>query len=346
MFGGAPFFRSIGNIDQIITAFDAGDNDQFGASVAISGDKKVVAIGAYLWDSTYGDIGVVYVYDIIGPSLVFRGYLQAPVAHSTAYFGASVALNYDGTILAVGTLAVNSGAGRVDVYSWSGSSWTSRHAIITASDAGSGDSFGRSVSLDTTGDILVVGAEGWDGTYSAQGAVYRFEWSGSAYAQMGGPFTIAVNGGRFGWSVSLSGDGSSAAVGMVTYTGSFSNQGRVDMIAWSGSAWSQITTILPNDPSVNAVFGRSVWLSPDSLTLFVGASGWDGTLTDQGGVYRFDYTTSWVQSEIMILSTDPHGSDNFGWSVASDAAMSVVCVGAPTYDNGGTDQGAVELITI
>ena len=150
----------------------------------------------------------------------------------------SVSLSGDGNSLAVGAIDEDSNAtgiggaqnnnstdtGAVYVFSRSGSTWQ-QQAYIKASNSGADDEFGYSVSLSGDGNSLAVGAryedsnaKGVGGTQDGgsddSGAVYFFTRSGSTWQQQA--YIKASNtgaGDEFGFSVSLSADGNSLAVG-------------------------------------------------------------------------------------------------------------------------------------
>jgi hypothetical protein len=122
-------------------------------------------------------------------------------------------------------------SGAVYVYSRTDATWT-QQAYVKASNTDSEDSFGRSVSLSSDGNILAVGASyedsnaiGIDGDQSdnssgTTGAVYVYSRTGSTWAQQAyvkASNTQAINtgGDAFGGSVSLSSDGNTLAVGAI-----------------------------------------------------------------------------------------------------------------------------------
>jgi hypothetical protein len=155
-------------------------------------------------------------------------------------FGYSVALSADGSTLAVGAYLEDSAAtgidgdqgdnsaghaGAVYVFVWSGTAW-SQQAYLKASNTDPADYFGASVALSADGSTLAVGAfiedsaaTGVDGTQSDNsagwaGAVYVYTRSGTTWSQEA--YVKASNTGaddHFGFSVALSGDGSTLAVG-------------------------------------------------------------------------------------------------------------------------------------
>lgn len=156
------------------------------------------------------------------------------------YFGYRLALSADGSTLAAGAPAEDSnavgvdgnqadsssgGSGAVYVFTRAGSAW-SQQAYVKASNTGAFDQFGASLALSADGSSLVVGAttedsnatgiggNQADGSADNAGAVYVFARAGAAWNQRA--YVKASNtgaGDQFGWSVALSADGSTLAVG-------------------------------------------------------------------------------------------------------------------------------------
>ena len=216
---------------------EAGDHFE---RVAISGDGATFAVGALNEQS--GSIGVgadqddnsamyagaVYVFVRSGTSWSQQAYIKASNTQSNDSFGESLALSYDGSTLAVGSLGEDGGAitsGAVYVFTRSQSTW-SQHAIVKASNPGSVDRFGESVAISATGETLVVGASLEDSAATtvdgdqanndaqASGAAYVFQRSGAVWIQQA--YLKASNsraGWQFGRSVAISGDGNLVLVG-------------------------------------------------------------------------------------------------------------------------------------
>ncbi|MEY3900928.1 MAG: putative signal peptide protein, partial [Pseudomonadota bacterium] len=229
-----------------IKARNNGGGDEFGTSVALSGDT--LAVGAPFEDSntttitTTGltsnnlgpDAGAVYVFRY-GGTWAQETYVKAVNAGNGDRFGYSVALS--GDTLAVGArfedsnqTTITNGAtatsddsttdsGAVYIYRRSVTSWA-REAYVKAVNAGNGDQFGASVAL--SGNTLAVGAIGEDSNQTtvtngstastnneleSNGAVYIYFRSGSNWAQEAYVKPDNAFGSqRFGTSLSISGD--------------------------------------------------------------------------------------------------------------------------------------------
>ena len=105
-----------------IKASNTGAHDQFGARLSLSGDGGTLAVGAQLEDSAAQGIGgpqdddsaqeagAVYLYSRDGASWRQEAYIKASNAEAHDEFGGAVALNADGTLLAVGARGEDSAA--------------------------------------------------------------------------------------------------------------------------------------------------------------------------------------------------------------------------------------------
>ena len=228
--------------------------DNSGYSVSLSDDGTKVAIGAYGNDGTVSNAGHVRVYSWNG---TLWSQLGVDINGEAAddYSGWSVSLSSDGTILAIGAYRNDGGgssSGHVRVYSWNGTAWIQLGDDI---DGEASDQSGWSVSLSSDGTILAIGAIGnsvWG--QSDTGHVRLYSWNGTAWIQLGDDIDGEGDGDYFGYSVSLSSDGSKVAIGAPYNDGTASNAGHVRVYD------------LPN-PLI-----RSVYLASDNSTITVTAN--------------------------------------------------------------------------
>ena len=272
---------------QKLTANDAAAGDNFGFSVALSGDSVVVGASG---DDTGANLsqGSAYVFVRNGTNWTQQQKLTASDGANADEFGFSVALS-DNTVV-VGALLVDIGGNRDDgaayVFTRSGTIWTQQQKL-TANDRAANDLFGASVAL--SGDTLVAGAPQDDiGANLTQGSAYVFTRVGTIWAQQQKlTANDGVAGDSFGISVALSGD-TLVAGAYFDDMGLNTNQGSAYVFTRSGTAWTQQQKLLPNqgDGAADDFFGQSIALSGD--TVVVGASGVDvGTNPDQGRSYVF-----------------------------------------------------------
>jgi len=157
--------------------------DDFGSSVALSGDGNTLAVGAPREDSSATginspsnelatDAGAVYVFTRSGITWTQQAYVKASnTGIGGDNFGGSVALSGDGNALMVGAINEDGGAtginspsnelaadaGAVYAYTRSATAWA-QQSYVKASNTGAGDGFGVSVALSSNGSTRVIGA--------------------------------------------------------------------------------------------------------------------------------------------------------------------------------------------
>ena len=231
---------------------------QFGYSVSLNKDGNTLAVGATNENNSSSGIngdqnnhsfafsaaGAVYLFRFNPTSSIWsqQAYIKASISALSGQFGHSVDLSDDGNTLAVGEIgersnstgvngmqntgAANSGAAYVFRFSAGASTW-SQQAFIKASNTGTGNRFGVSVSISGDGNALVVGSQLEDGsaigvegnndastTILNSGAAYVFEFGNGTWAQQAFIKATDTSGNaNFGRSVSISNDGGAIAVG-------------------------------------------------------------------------------------------------------------------------------------
>ncbi len=307
----------------------------YGKSVAFNATGTVMAVGMDRWTASSTNQGGVCLYDWTGGNWVQRGgVLVAPDAADGDSFGSSVALNSDGTVLVVGAPlweGAASNQGGVYIFDWTGGAWVQRGSVLEAADAAANAFFGGSVALNAAGTVLVVGAQNWTGTFSWQGAVYIYDWSGSAWVQRGTILTepTPADNNGFGVSVAISGDGTVLSVGSLSWSGTYAYQGGVYVYDVDVSSWAiRGSVLVAPDAAANDYFGIAMALNGIGDVLVVGATLWEGAVTDQGGVYIFDWNgMAWVQRGAVLSAPSGQSSANFGSALAITASGNMLAIG-------------------
>ena len=187
--------------------------------------------------------------------------------------GNSVSLNADGDRVAIGAYLNDgngsSNSGHVRVYEYSGGSWSQLGSDIDGEAAGD-DFSGFSVSLNSDGDRVAIGAIYNDGTGGDAGHVRIYEYSGGSWSQLGSDIDSEAAGDRSGYSVSLNSDGDRVAIGATYNDGSFSDAGHVRVFSWNGSSWTQLGSDIDGEAEEDN-FGRRVSMNSNGDRLAVGA---------------------------------------------------------------------------
>ncbi|TXY30069.1 hypothetical protein FXE87_02485 [Vibrio mimicus] len=354
---------------------NTGADDNFGVSLALSGDNKTLVVGAYYEDNgakgvisdgseasdsgTAVDSGAVYVYTKSNTGTWSQSaYIKASNTGASDLFGSSVAISKDGKTLAVGAPTEDNAAkgiitngseatdvgtvnnsGAVYLFTQSDSGEWSQIAYFKASNTGVSDLFGSVIALSDNGKMLVVGA----------------------YNEDNGAKGIITNGSE------------------VIDLGTATNSGAVYVfIKDSSGSWAQSAYIKASNTGADDNFGASLAASEDDNTLAVGA--WfednsvtgvvvDGseitdlsTINNAGAVYVFtkDNAGVWLQSA-YIKGSNTGSGDSFGASLSvsdngktlavgatgeSNSAKGIIINGSEINDVGSaTSAGAVYLFT-
>ncbi len=177
---------------------DGQTNDGFGRSVDIGGGLGT--IGNPGDDDANSDAGSVFVYNLsTGTNLHI---LTASDAGTTDQLGSAVAT--DGTNVVGGAPGADAGAtvGTGAAYIFDVSTGNQLHKLV-ASDGVQNDLFG--ISVDISGDRIIIGAPFHDADGDTAGAAYVFDTSDGSQLFKLTPADIAA-GDQFGISVGISGD--------------------------------------------------------------------------------------------------------------------------------------------
>jgi hypothetical protein len=252
-------------------------------------------------------------------------------------------------------------SGSVHVFKRTDTTWTWKTELFNQNPEAN-DNFGYNVDSNSDGSYLIVGAYKADpgSVASDAGSAQIFKRTNESWAhqaQLLHP-TPAAND-FFGWSVSISGDGTIAVVGVYQDdigTDVNGNQGsaQVYLRNTSTNAWSWEDELLhptssgvSNGPGASDYFGNSVAISSDGTRIIVGAyRAYDEVQSDSGAafIFRRDTTASpiaWIhEAEIHHPTPD---NDYFGWRVSISGDGVRVVVAAIFDDTPVTNGGTIHI---
>lgn len=295
-----------------------------GSSVAMSDDGNTVAIGSPYDSYSGANTGKVRVFSWSGAYWSQVGDdIRGEAAGELA--GYSVAMSADGQRVAVGApYAVvrpygfpnytpqRSGAARV--YDLVGANWVMAGATMGSLPGGMSSRSGHSVALSSDGSRLAIGAP--DQTYNrseARGQVQVYDWNGSVWSQVGLVIDAVLTGAvSFGWSLSLSNDGSRLAVS--------NTLGGAGVFLLTSGVWVQFGDDI-GDSSVDDRVGYATVISGDGTRIAVGGPYSDAAGTDSGRVGVYDLTSETAATfSIEAFSSD--GSEIlYQWQRSDDSGV-------------------------
>ena len=330
-----------------IQASNKGESDEFGYSVSINSDGTYAIIGAHAEDgstNTISDAGAAYIFTRSGSTWTEQAILRASNAGANDKFGTSVSINSDATYAVVGAIYENT-TGAMYVFTRSGSTWTQQAGPLRATDFGVDDFFGTSISINSDGTYIIIGAHLEDpGGISNGGAAYIWVRSGSAWAHQAKltASDVATNY-YFGENVAISSDGNYAIVGAGRSVTGGLDAGAAYIYVRSGSTWTQQAKIVSSDAQIYDNFGSAVSLNSDGTYAIISAAYEDTGGGDAGAVYVFKRSGSTWSQESKIQGSDTSGGDAFGNEVSISGDGTYAIVGAVLEDDGGSNAGAAYI---
>lgn len=309
-------------------ASDGAAGDNFGWSVAVSGDTAIA--GAWGDD---GGKGSAYIYTRSGDTWTQRAKVTASDGAAGDHFGWAVAISGDTAVVgAIDDADRGMSTGAAYVFTGSGGTWT-QQAKLTADDGASGDIFGFSVAI--SGDTAVVGARNADRAGYWSGSAWVFTRTGTSWTQQAelASANQAAND-WFGFSVAVEGD--TALIGACTDGDNGAYSGSAFVFTRSGTTWTQEATLTASDGASGDYFGSSVAISGD--TAIIGATNDDDSGSNSGSAFVFTRSgATWTQ-QAKLLASDGASNDGLGDSVALSGDTAVI--GARGDADNGLNSGS------
>ena len=353
----------------------------FGSSIAMSNDGLRLLIGAPYEDSGARGVqnllagraaqtvqtvqtdfnvfnsGTAYLYkrNMNTGSWSLTTQFKANATDQSDEFGRAVSISGDGKTIAVGAAREDSAdanndsdntaidAGAVYIFKLNNSGDWTQEAYIKASTISAGDRFGSSLSLDGSGNSLLIGASDADMVPRSPGVIYYFNRVGTSWTEqqlLVEDTSSSLN--SFGGNVAISDDGNTfiaSAKGENTYTGA------AYVFVLDAGTWVKQIRLTPSVLDMEDSFGSSVGISADGNDVIVGAIGEDGSgqyaigdpmnnnASNAGAAYRFTRTGSTWSAGKYFKATNTDPDDNFGSAAAISSDGETIAVGATGEDS-------------
>ena len=270
-------------LEQKLVAMMPRPEATFGRTVAVDGGA--IAIGSPL-DSTLGSAsGRVHVFEQVSGVWSEQAQLQSPFQQPLERFG--LALDMEGSRLAVGASWADTERGAVHIFDRDGDGWSHTQEINDPSGE-NGDQFGFDVAL--AGNWLGIGAYKADGLQTDSGKV-------DFYQRIAGNWTLqaSFDGDLFGseaqFGVSVAMENDLAVVGSRygTVDGGSSSTGAVSAFRLVNGDWLRGIDLVSPDVGFEAEFGWQVAVSGEAG--IVGAPYAGEPVPQTGGAFFLDLET-------------------------------------------------------
>ena len=256
--------------------------------------------------------------------------------------GGSISLSGDGSTVAIGASG-NDGkgiaAGHVRIYKNINGAWLQQGSDIDGKAAD--DLSGISVSLSSDGKIVAIGAPGNDGGGTIAGQVRIYQNINGNWTQVGSDIYGESAGDFSGWSVSLSSDGSTVAIGAIYNDRNGIKSGHVRIYKNISGTWTKQGSDIGGEAAQDQS-GFSVSLSSDGDIVAIGAPYNDGNGSNSGHVRIYkNIDSTWTQ-----IGSDINGKviyDNSGCSVSLSTDGNTLAIGSKSNDGNGDYAGHVRI---
>jgi hypothetical protein len=206
--------------------------------------------------------------------------------------------------------------------------------------------FGKSIGLDTSGNVLVVGAPLYD---SSAGIVSIYDYSMNSDTWVKTLDISGVSGANYGSALAISSLDSTnttlrVAVGAPTFT---SGNGRVYVFdtsfnkdtvgndeTWNGGGRTVGRNLTISNVTTGEKFGSALAKNSAGTRLLVGAP---AKLSNRGVVYSYDFSSnsnSWVRNAVDLSNTSGIANGFFGSSIAMNSAGNRCLISEPSNVKG------------
>lgn len=315
--------------------------DYSGASVSLSADGSIMAIGAYENYGSGNNSGYVRVFKSINGNWFQIGNdIEGENAGDLS--GGSVSINANGNIVAIGATGNDDNgisSGQVRIFKSTNGNWSQIGNDIDGE--ADGDWFGEAISLSSSGNIVAIGARGNTGNGTNKGQVRIFENINGNWSLIGSAIDGETDEDYSGGSVSLSSDGSIVAIGATSNDGNGGGSGHVRIFENISGNWSQIGGDIDGENAGDGS-GGSVAMSSNGNIVAIGAYYNNGGGFTSGHVRIFENINgSWTQ-----IGNDIDGEnagDESGRSLAINSNGNIVAIGTPKNDDNGSNSGQVRI---
>lgn len=244
-------------------------NYLFGYSISLNYEGNIIAISALYNNNDIIKSGLVNIYKYNGIEWIKLGSDILDLDIIDSNFGYSISLSEDGLIIAISSPYINDYTGYVKIYKYNGTEWIQLGNNIIGNIIA--ENFGYSISLSNNGNRIAISSINNNLNNFIFGCVRIYEYKND-WIQLGSNIYGQEN--KFGYSISLSNNGSIIAIGSPFY--SYNNiyeLGKIKIFKYNND-WIQIGNDIMNELLYDnsfTHFGISLSLSSDGTVLLIGS---------------------------------------------------------------------------
>ena len=192
------------------------------------------------------------------------------------------------------------------------------------------DRSGYSVSMNSAGDRVAIGAHQNDGTATNAGHVRIYEYSSGSWSKLGSDIDGEAADDYSGMSVSMNSAGDRVAIGAYGKTMALQpDAGHVRIYEYSSGSWSQVQNDIDGE-AANDYSGYSVSMNSSGDRVAIGAYYNDGTASDAGHVRIYDLKPG---APIMTITATDGSNAVADGATTNDATLTVTFTASEATTN-------------
>jgi hypothetical protein len=285
---------------------------------------------------------------ILSPSLLSAQLARVTPADpmKNAVFGHAVDIDYSGRVAIIGSPGANiqddieDFSGTAYVFTREGTRW-SQFAKLVPADISRNDAFGSSVALSADGHLAIVGAPLASAPGYASGAAFIFGCGTTGCNELARLAPPVIDpGDLFGMSVAFDESGTVAVIG-APGRGDFA--GAVWVFRRDQSEWSVAERLDAENPEARTFFGRTVVISADGQTIWVGEPLHRQRTSSRGAVHEFVLESGNWRRQSILYPENPDMS-MFGYSLALSRDGSFGVIGAVGIGSDRESRGSATIL--
>jgi hypothetical protein len=230
-----------------------------------------------------------------------------------------------------GTITTNGGY-MIFSSSFPGTNGSFNNNDVASYEITKGDQSGTSVSLAADGSVVAIGAPYSDSSANIidRGQVRVWTWNGTTWSQRGNDIFGEATNNQSGFSVSMSADGNTVAIGAPYNNGANGiDSGHVRVYKWNGTSWVQAGTVdIDGEAGLNILSATSSQIQTSTIRPGISISKADGkyqttTLYNNAmGINHIytssDYGVTWYIRRLKQFSNQFSNSTYFAMSYTGE----------------------------
>ncbi len=297
---------------------------QIGIGVSMSFNGNRIAVGAPFGDGLVNNSGIVRLFEFTNGNWTQIGNtINGDIENEI--FGSSVSISNEGDRVAISAPNEQGDLGRVKVFELSGNQW-----IQLGNDFSGSSYFGWSVSLSGNGNYIAIGTPR-GGINNEEGFVQVYRYENDEWIQVGNNLFGDNSEDWFGWSVSISKDGSTLAAS--TSIGDFPDQpGYAKVYRLSNNEWESLGEFDEINQLGEGSFAVSLSEAGDRVAISSVSVNVNNEIISVIRLYEFN-GGNWNQIGLDIKGE----SSNFeGFGISTDLSINAkkIAIGVPFGPNG------------